>query len=43
MMDRLHAAGWSYSIGVRQQKAVAQTIAAIPETGWTTLENYPEQ
>ena len=43
IMDRLHAAGWSYSIGVRQQKAVAEAIAAIPEQDWTALENYPDR
>jgi hypothetical protein len=42
-MDRLHAAGWSYSIGVRQQKAVAAAIAAIPEQNWLPLEDYPER
>jgi hypothetical protein len=42
IMNRLRAAGWSYSIGVRQQKAVSAAIAAIPETNWTPLENYPE-
>jgi hypothetical protein len=43
IMDRLHAAGWTYSIGVRQQKAVAAAIAAIPETAWTKLEDYPDR
>jgi hypothetical protein len=43
LMDRLHAAGWSYSIGVRRQKAVAAAIAAIPEQNWTALESYPER
>jgi hypothetical protein len=43
IMNRLHTAGWTYSIGVRQQKAVAAAIAAIPETAWTVLENYPER
>ena len=43
IMDRLHAAGWTYSIGVRQQKAVAAAIAAIPETAWTRLEAYPDR
>ena len=43
IMDRLHAAGWTYSIGVRQQKAVAAAIAAIPETAWTRLEDYPDR
>jgi hypothetical protein len=43
IMDRLHAAGWTYSIGVRQQKAVTAAIASIPETAWTRLEDYPER
>ncbi|HTU97512.1 MAG TPA: IS1380 family transposase [Solirubrobacteraceae bacterium] len=43
IMDRLQAAGWTYSIGVRQQKAVAAAITAIPEADWTPLENYPER
>jgi hypothetical protein len=43
IMDRLAAAGWSYSIGVRQQKPVAAAIAAIPDTDWQTLEDYPER
>jgi hypothetical protein len=43
IMDRLHAAGWMYSIGVRQQTAVAAAIAQIPETDWQTLEDYPDR
>ena len=43
IMNRLHAAGWTYSIGVRQQKAVAAAIAAIPKTAWTKLEDYPDR
>ena len=43
IMDRLHAAGWTYSIGVRQQKVVAAAIAAIPEQDWTALEDYPDR
>ena len=43
IMDRLAAAGWNYSIGVRQQKAVSAAIAQIPETDWTVLEDYPER
>ena len=43
IMDRLHAAGWTYSIGVRQQEAVAAAIAAIPETDWQTLADYPDR
>jgi hypothetical protein len=43
IMDRLQHAGWTYSIGVRQQKAVTAAIAAIPEADWTVLEDYPER
>jgi hypothetical protein len=41
-MSRLQSAGWTYSIGVRQQKHVTAAISAIPETDWQTLEDYPE-
>jgi hypothetical protein len=43
IMNRLQAAGWTYSIGVRQQKHVAAAIATIPETDWTVLADYPER
>ncbi len=39
---RLQAAGWTYSIGVRQQKHIKAAIAAIPEQDWQTLEDYPD-
>ncbi len=39
---RLESAGWSYSIGVRQQKHIKAAIAAIPETAWQILTDYPE-
>ena len=42
IMARLQAAGWTYSIGVRQQPHVQAAIAAIPEQGWEPLEDYPE-
>jgi hypothetical protein len=42
IMTRLQAAGWTYSIGVRQQKHVAAAIAAIAETDWQTIDDYPE-
>jgi hypothetical protein len=42
IMARLQRAGWTYSIGVRQQKHVKTAIAAIPEQDWQTLEDYPE-
>jgi hypothetical protein len=42
IMARLQTAGWTYSIGVRQQKHIKAAIAAIPETDWQTLDGYPE-
>jgi hypothetical protein len=41
-MIRLQAAGWLYSIGVRQQKHIKAAIAAIPEQDWQPLVDYPE-
>ena len=41
-MVRLQAAGWLYSIGVRQQKHIKAAITAIPEQDWQTLEDYPD-
>ena len=38
----MQAAGWTYSIGVRQQKHIKAAIAAIPEQDWQTLEDYPD-
>jgi Transposase DDE domain group 1 len=40
---RLQAAGWTYSIGARQHKHIKAAIALIPETDWTTLEDYPDR
>jgi hypothetical protein len=42
IMTRLQNAGWTYSIGVRQQAHIKAAIAAIPEQDWQTLEDYPE-
>ena len=42
IMARLERAGWTYSIGVRQQPHVKAAIAAIPEQDWHTLQDYPE-
>ncbi len=42
IMAKLKAAGWIYSIGVRQQKHIKTAIAAIPEQDWQPLEDYPE-
>jgi hypothetical protein len=42
IMARLQAAGWTYSIGVRQQKHIKAAITGIPEQDWQTLEDYPD-
>jgi hypothetical protein len=42
IMARLQRAGWTYSIGVRQQKHIKAAIAEIPEQDWQPLEDYPE-
>jgi hypothetical protein len=42
LMARLEKAGWQYSISVRQQAWVPDAIAAIPETDWQPLEDYPD-
>jgi hypothetical protein len=42
IMARLQAAGWSYSIGVRQQKHIKAAITGIPEQDWQTLPDYPD-
>jgi hypothetical protein len=42
LMKRLQRAGWLYSISIRVQKGVAEQIAAIPESEWQTLDDYPE-
>jgi hypothetical protein len=40
--DRLHLAGWQFSIGVRMQAHVRGLVEAIPDDAWVTLEDYPE-
>jgi hypothetical protein len=42
LMARLHAAGWTYSIGITQQAPVKAAITTIPEEDWQSLEDYPE-
>jgi Transposase DDE domain group 1 len=42
IMARLQAAGWLYSIGVRQQTQIKAAITGIPEADWQTLEDYPD-
>jgi hypothetical protein len=41
IMSRLQRAGWTYSIGVRQQQHVKTAIEAIPELDWQPLGDYP--
>jgi hypothetical protein len=41
LMARLQAAGWEYSIGVRQQPSIRKAIAAIDEENWQPLADYP--
>src|SRR3954454_2395973 len=41
IMARLQAAGWTYSIGVRQQQHITAAITAIPEQDWRPLEDFP--
>jgi hypothetical protein len=42
IMARLQRAGWTYSIGITQQKQIKAAIAAIPEQDWQPLADYPE-
>jgi len=42
IMLRLQAAGWDYSIGVRQQPHIRKAIAAIDDNNWQPLEDYPD-
>lgn len=42
LMARLQAAGWTYSIGVRQQAHIKAAITAIDEQDWQPLPDYPE-
>jgi len=42
IMARLQAAGWLYSIGVRQQQHIKAAITAIPEQDWQPLTDYPD-
>ena len=42
LFTRLEKAGWLYSIGVRMTQPVAEIVAAIPESDWTTIDDYPD-
>lgn len=41
LIARLEKAGWCYSISVRMQFWVKDAVAAIPESAWRPLEDYP--
>src|SRR5579859_5037576 len=41
IMGRLQTAGWTYSIGIRQQPHVKIVIEAILELDWQPLADYP--
>src|ERR1700683_4851403 len=41
IMSRLQTAGWTYSIGVRQQPHVKTAIDAIPESDWQPRDANP--
>jgi len=42
VFDRLHRAGWQFSIGVRMTKPVRAVVEQIPENAWQTLADYPD-
>jgi len=42
IIAKLERAGWHYSIGVRQQAHIKAAIAAIPDSDWQPLADYPE-
>jgi hypothetical protein len=40
---RLEQAGWEYSIGVRMIKPIKEIVAAIDESAWQTVSDYPTE
>ena len=42
VFQRLEAAGWQYSIGVRMQKGIRAAVEQIEESAWQTIEDYPK-
>jgi Transposase DDE domain group 1 len=42
LMKVLDARGIAFSIGVKRSPTITKLIAAIPETDWVTIENYPD-
>jgi Transposase DDE domain group 1 len=41
VFEYLEQTGWQYSIGIRNIKKVRAAVAAIEETAWQTLTDYP--
>ena len=39
---RLEGAGWTYPIGVRMTKPVAEIVERIPEAAWESIDDYPD-
>jgi hypothetical protein len=42
VFKRLERAGWQYSIGVRMQKGISETVEAIEETAWQPIDDPDE-
>jgi Transposase DDE domain group 1 len=42
LIARLQAAGWTYSIGVRQQPSIRTAITEIDDDNWQPLIDYPD-
>jgi len=42
LMALLESAGWTYSIGVRRRGRIPAAIAAIAESDWQPLPDYPD-
>jgi len=43
VFQRLEAAGWQYSIGVRMHKAIRTAVEAIEDSAWQTIADYPKE
>jgi hypothetical protein len=43
VFGRLENAGWQYSIGVRMQKGIRETVEQIEDNAWQQVEDYPKQ
>ena len=42
VFERLEAAGWEYSIGIRMTKGIRALVDPIPESDWTRIDDYPQ-